>query len=304
MIKILLIAHIAVAVLFAVLYFRERYQTEKMCDSLDVMLSDAAEGTFAERDFDESRLSRIETEFADYLNTSEISARAARQEKDRIKSLIADISHQTKTPIANLVLYSELLEESSLSKDQMENAEAIHTQAEKLRFLIDALVKLSRLENEIIQLVPKEGNMGPVLQAVCRQFRPKAEGKGLALQYEPTELSAAFDPKWTQEAIGNIVDNAIKYTENGKVCISCRAYELFARIDIRDTGIGIPEEELPRIFQRFYRSGKSSEKEGVGLGLYLAREIISAEDGYIKVSSVPGKGTVFSVFLPRPEKEK
>ena len=85
----------------------------------------------------------------------------------------------------------------------------------------------------------------------------------------------------------------------GRIAISCQAYDMFARIDISDTGPGISEEEVPKIFERFYRSPKASQKDGVGLGLFLAREIIAAEGGYIKVSSAPGRGSVFSVFLPR-----
>ena len=116
---------------------------------------------------------------------------------------------------------------------------------------------------------------------------------------EGTDL-AWFDPKWTGEALWNLLDNAIKYTfEGDTVLIQGRAYELFYRIDVVDHGKGIPEEDIPKIFQRFYRSSKNREEEGVGLGLYLAREIIQAQGGYMKVTS--GKETVFSIFLLRRE---
>ena len=97
----------------------------------------------------------------------------------------------------------------------------------------------------------------------------------------------------------NIVDNAIKYTEHGTIRISAVSYEMFARIDISDTGSGIPETEQAKIFARFYRSKSVREQEGVGIGLYLSRQIISGEGGYIKVASVPGKGSAFSIFLPK-----
>lgn len=110
--------------------------------------------------------------------------------------------------------------------------------------------------------------------------------------------TAFFDYKWTAEALWNILDNAVKYTHPGDtILIQGSPYELFYRIDIVDHGMGIREEELPKIFQRFYRSGRVREKDGIGLGLYLAREIIRAQGGYIKVTS--GEETVFSVFLPR-----
>ena len=220
-------------------------------------------------------------------------------EKDKIKTLIANISHQTKTPIANLLLYSELIAEEELPGDMHSNVEAIHQQTEKLRFLIDSLVKLSRLENGILTLSPRQESVQPMLDGIAAQYGSKTKQKGLVLQISETTSSACCDPKWTTEALGNLVDNAIKYTPSGSVTISAAEYELFTRIDVTDTGIGIEESEQPKIFSRFYRSEAVRENEGVGIGLYLAREIISGEGGYIKLTSEPGKGSTFSVFLPR-----
>lgn len=263
------------------------------------MLTMAEDGAFVKETFDESRISSLETKFAHYLSSSAVSARNVAQEKDKIKTLIADISHQTKTPIANLMLYSELLEEEELTDSMRSSVEALRIQTEKLRFLIDSLVKLSRLENGIFTLSPRKEPLLPTLQRVYEQFCSKAENKGLKLLLNKTEVSAAFDPKWTAEALCNIVDNGIKYTEHGSISISVTAYQMFARIDVADTGMGISEEEHAKIFSRFYRSEKSGDSEGVGIGLYLAREIISGEGGYIKLSSSYGHGSTFSVFLPR-----
>lgn len=274
------------------------YRTNKIINHIKQMLDAAMEGTFTEDIFDESQLSALETQFAHYLSASAVSARNVSIEKDRIKTLIADISHQTKTPISNLLLDSELLMEEELPESAKDNVEALHAQSEKLRFLIDALVKLSRLENGIISLAPQKRDLQPMLQSVAEQFLANAETKGLFLHLTDTACHACFDPKWTAEALCNIVDNAIKYTERGGITISAVSYEMFTRIDIKDTGIGIPEEEQAKIFSRFYRSEQTQEQDGVGIGLYLAREIISGEGGYIKVSSSPGNGSVFSVFLP------
>ena len=128
---------------------------------------------------------------------------------------------------------------------------------------------------------------------------PRFLKKGLSLQLQDTDAFAIFDFKWTAEALANIVDNAIKYTEHGTITISAVSYEMFARIDISDTGTGISESEQAKIFARFYRSKSVREQEGVGIGLYLARQIISGEGGYIKVASVPEKGSTFSMFLPK-----
>lgn len=143
-------------VLAAALAIYANYRrTKKTMDTIDQMLDAAVEGTYSETNFDESRLSALETKFAHYLSSSAISARNVTIEKDKIKTLIADISHQTKTPIANLLLYSELIAEEELPGDMHSNVEAIHQQTEKLRFLIDSLVKLSRLENGILTLSPR-----------------------------------------------------------------------------------------------------------------------------------------------------
>ena len=280
-----------------------RIQTGKILDHIEKMLDLAMDDRFQEEMFDESRMSALETRFAHYLSASAVSAKNVSMEKEKIKGLIADISHQTKTPISNLLLYSELLQEEELSESARKSADEIHNQSEKLRFLIDSLVKLSRLENGIISLFPRKQPIQPILESIVTQFTPLAQKKGLFLKLEKTDISASFDGKWTAEALGNIVDNAVKYTDHGGVTISAVGYELFVRIDISDSGIGIPEEEQAKIFTRFYRLEKVSEQPGVGIGLYLSRKIISQEGGYIKVTSRPGKGSVFSVFLPWNEKE-
>ena len=267
--------------------------------SIENMLDAATNHAFSETTFDESELSALETRFAHYLSASETSYRNISEEKEKIKSLIADISHQTKTPISNLLLYSELLLEEELPESARSNAESIRHQSEKLRFLIDSLVKLSRMENGIISLSVQRTALQPVLTHIVSQYRAEADAKGLTLRVKDTDVTALFDSKWTTEALANIVDNAVKYTETGGVTISASCYEMFARIDITDTGIGIPEEEQAKIFARFYRSENVREEDGVGIGLYLARRIVSDEGGYIKVSSAPGKGSTFSVFLPK-----
>ena len=277
----------------------ERLRSKRILDSIEKMLHMAMNGEFSTETFDEGRLSKLESELAAFLSSSSISAKNIENERDKIKSLISDISHQTKTPISNLILYSELLENGELSGVDRSNAEAIHAQAEKLRFLIDSLVKLSRLENGILALEPQEAPLMPILEGIVNQFEEKAVKKELKLEFNKTDAKAVIDEKWTHEALANIVDNAIKYTEEGCIKISVIPYEMFVRVDISDTGIGISEEEHTKIFKRFYRGSDVKQKEGVGIGLHLAREIISGEGGYIKLSSTPGEGSTFSVFLPR-----
>ena len=277
-------------------------RTRRMLDTLDRMLDDAIRGEFRESLYDESRLSALETRMAHYLSSNTVSARNLAAEKDAIKTLIGDISHQTKTPIANLLLYAQLLEEQDLPPESRAYVSALEGQAEKLRFLIDALVKTSRLESGVLAMTPKRHGLQQLLEDAAAQAAPRAEAKGIALTVEPTDLSARFDPKWTTEALYNLVDNAVKYTPTGgSVTLRAVGYELFCRIDVTDTGPGIPEAEQAKIFQRFYRSPVVSGEEGVGIGLYLARQIAAGQGGYLKVTSRPGEGSTFSLFLPRVE---
>ena len=299
----------AAAVILAgtvVIVIYNRLKLKRIFDSLEKMLDQAIEGSFKADSFDESRLSRLETKLEEYLSSASISAQNVKNEKDKLKELISDISHQTKTPIANLILYGELLEGSELSAEQKSNVNAILTQTEKLRFLIDSLVKLSRLESGIIQLDRKKIEVFPILQKVVEQVKERAAVKGLELILNETDVTANIDSKWTQEAIFNIADNAVKYTDKGSITISATEFDMFVRIDISDTGKGIPEEDQSKIFGRFYRGTSTKSEEGVGIGLHLAREIITGQGGYIKVKSSPAEKaapdapvTTFSVFLPK-----
>ena len=166
--------------------------------------------------------------------------------------------------------------------------------------MIDALVKASRLESGVIALHPAGGGLQAVIDAALSQIAPKAVAKKIQITLEPTEADAVFDPKWTEEALYNLLDNAVKYTPAGGVVrVTVTAYQLFSAIHVSDTGPGIPEEEQPRVFQRFYRGAEHAEEEGVGIGLYLVRRIAEGQGGYVKVSSQVGKGSTVSLYLPR-----
>ncbi|MEG2149375.1 MAG: HAMP domain-containing sensor histidine kinase [Clostridiales bacterium] len=299
--EIICIAVAIMAVLIGVtLVVFNYYHTRKIMIQLKNMVTDAINGTFTENKYDESRLSAVEISLKQYLQISAHSADKIKDEKEKINTLISDISHQTKTPTANILLYAQLLGEQKLPKEAELCVEEIGAQAEKLNFLIGALVKASRLEKGIIAIVPSKCNVKDLLENVVNQISPKAGVKNIALSLEVNDEDiAVFDNKWTMEAIYNIADNAVKYTDSGKISISGEPYELFYRVDISDTGMGIKNAEINKIFNRFYKGEAVKDHEGVGLGLYLANEIILAENGYIRVKSQIGKGSTFSVFLPR-----
>lgn len=282
----------------AILYYR--HNTRRTMQVMSAMLDEAIAGRFLESHFDESLLSSLEMKLARYLGSSMVSAQNLAKEKDTIKELISDISHQTKTPVANILLYSQLLGEQDLTPESTGCVNSLNNQAEKLNFLIQSLVKISRLETGIISLAPQQGRLAPLLDQVVSQILPIAGQKEITVDVIPTGDSAVFDGKWTAEALAIILDNAVKYTpRGGSIHIRVHPYELFCRIAVTDTGIGIPEEEHAKIFQRFYRSPAVKHAEGMGIGLYLARQIIAGEGGYIKVSSAVGEGSTFSIFLPR-----
>lgn len=275
------------------------WNADKIMDRMDQMLDNAMAGNRIETEFDETKMSALETKLAKYLAMNQASKEELLEEKEKINTLISDISHQTKTPIANLLLYTELLKEKELDDNSKKLVEALTFQTQKLSFLIVELIKASRLENGIIQTAPEENDVEELLKNVVAQAIPKAEKKKILLNCDTTEGKARFDLKWTTEALVNIVDNAIKYTnDHGEIHINVTPYQMFVRIDIQDNGIGIEEEEIPKIFSRFYRADEVSEIEGVGLGLYLARQIITSQKGYIKVTSEKKTGSTFSVFLP------
>ena len=276
------------------------WRTQRTLDQLEEMLEEAVQGRFSERRFDESRLSRAETQFAHYLSASALSTQNLAEEKQAIQSLVADISHQTKTPLANILLYIQLLEEQPLTEEGRGCTAELESQAKKLQSLLDALVKTSRLEAGMLTLHPERRPLRPMLEEAVHQLAPRAAEKALTLTLAPTEALAVFDPKWTAEAVCNLLDNAVKYTPaGGEIAVSVAVYELFCRVDVADTGPGVPEEEQPKIFQRFYRGRAARETEGVGVGLYLARQIAEGQGGYLKAVSRPGGGMIFSLCLPR-----
>ncbi|ADZ82415.1 sensor histidine kinase [Cellulosilyticum lentocellum] len=302
LLTIIMIVVCLVALACIIIAVKAYKEAKRTMQGLEEMLELVIKDEFNESSFDESRQSALEAKLAKFLTSSQLAQQNIKVQHRHIKSLISDISHQTKTPIANLLLYSELLKEKELPEEVSELVTQISFQSEKLDFLIRSLVKLSRLENGIITVTPTTNNLVPLINKALEEAKAKLEEKKLRLQWELSEgrYIARFDGKWTQEVFANLLDNAIKYTaEEGSITIKISEYEMFCRVDFIDTGIGITEEELALIFKRFYRSPRVAKKEGVGIGLYLAREIVVAESGYIKVTSEVGKGSCFSVFLPR-----
>ncbi|MBR3041296.1 MAG: HAMP domain-containing histidine kinase [Eubacterium sp.] len=275
---------------------------------MEEMLDAAIEGTFVESNYDETKLSRLESRWKEFLGSSVLSNKNLEAERHRLEEFISDISHQTKTPMTNIKMYTELLKEEASRGDgaSIEKissyASMIDRQNVRLEFLIDSLTKLSRLENGTLAVVPKEEEIDKLIATSVSAVESKAKLKNISIEHKKdSSLKASFDLKWTNEALINVLDNAVKYSpEGGKIEVFTEQFDMYQAIHVVDNGPGISEEDMAKIFGRFYRGSEVQQEEGVGIGLYLTREIIAKEDGYIKV--VPNnkrKGGELIIYLRR-----
>lgn len=256
--------------------------------------------SFSEEQYDETLLSQIHHHLHRLCHILEAAKNSAHTEKLRLQELISDISHQLKTLMTTLRLTESSIERDISDPSKLQSLLHTHTLLlSKLEFLLLSLVKISRLETGIITPAPSYQAVGnTILTALENVVLAAAEKKIEIVFHYSDEYKAYHDPKWTSEAIYNILDNAVKYTnENGYVSIEVSALESYTKIAIKDTGIGIRESEIPHIFQRFYRSPCVKELPGVGIGLHLAQDIITRQYGFIHVLSAPNIGSTFEIFL-------
>lgn len=272
--------------------------SNEMCTTIDRVISKEDNIDF---DTDkETLLSKLQHKFKLLVELMESDENKALKEKDNIKALIADISHQIKTPITNIAMYNDTLIDRKLDESQQRLfLNNMKFQVDKLEWLVQALIKMSRLESNIIALTNNESFINTTIANALSGIYLKAEEKNIKLTVNcPSDLKLHHDSKWTSEALFNILENGVKYTNpGGTIDVVVSKWELFSKIDIIDNGIGIDKENLHNIFKRFYRESEVAEIEGVGIGLYLANEIITKQGGYIKVESEKNKGSIFSVFL-------
>lgn len=218
------------------------------------------------------------------------------------KTLITDISHQLKTPLASLRMCHELVAEAGLtSEEKREFVRQEGREIEKLETLLCELVNLSRLEAHLIQISPVPASLKKTIAGAVGQVYMKARNKDIEIQAEIEEdLTVSHDVKWTEEAMVNILDNAVKYSrEDTVVTVRMKPLVRNVLVEIEDQGIGIRKEELTKIYQRFYRGSDAAkiEKDGVGVGLYLARMILERQGGTISAKQKKG-GTIFRITLP------
>ena len=273
--------------------------TSVLCQTLDHMI-EGNEAPLRPED-SETMLARICYRLSRLYQIMQENRRKVDEERRELQSLISDISHQVKTPVSNLKMAADTLLEKPVSEaERIDFIRGIFSQTDKLDFLFQVLVKTSRLETGVIQLEKKPGRLFDTVAQAMSGIVYAAEKKEITVSVDCSEdLTVSHDGKWTSEALFNLLDNAVKYTPaGGKIAVSVVLWEMYVEIKVTDTGKGISESNQAAIFRRFYREEEVHEQQGVGIGLYLAREIVTRQGGYIKVVSEPGKGSEFSIMLP------
>ena len=273
--------------------------TSDLCRTIDSMISGNEEPMLLEEQ--ETQFARISHRLSRLYQIMQENRRRVDEERRELQTLVSDISHQVKTPVSNLKMATDtLLEKPMTEAERTDFIRGIRSQTDKLDFLFQALVKTSRLETGVIQLDKKPGRLFDTVAQAMSGIVYAAEKKEIAVSVDcPEDLTVSHDSKWTSEALFNLLDNAVKYTPaGGKIAVSVVLWEMYVEIKVTDTGKGISESNQAAIFQRFYREEEVHEQQGVGIGLYLAREIVTRQGGYIKVVSEPGKGSEFSIMLP------
>ena len=274
------------------------FQYNKFLDKADKILS----GKQIDMIYDETLDSAISERLNRIMEISNMQKEIAEQERDVIKSLLSNISHQIRTPLANITLYAGLLKDDLNGMSSFRLADKIEKNAEKLEFFMKELLKSSYAEQEIISVNPKIIELDKIIKKSCQAVELDAMKKNIRICSENNDYKVFADSKWTEEVFTNIIENAIKYSPNNtEITIKSILYESFVCVRIIDNGIGIPEQEQGKVFQRFYRGTNVTDKQGFGIGLYLAREVLRKQQGYIKIKSKLNKGTTVEVFLSRSD---
>lgn len=295
-------AGIFVILLFVILFIAvmQWYQKRRMYQLIDQMLEQVLNREKIEiSDIQEGEISALASKVIRVQEKLEYEVNQAQKEKEQVKCLISNMSHQLKTPLSNVVMYRDLLELEPEAEQRANFLERMKIQLEKLDWILQSLFKMVKLEQGVIHFETEQSSLKETLLSALNSTYDKAEKKEICIITKPfKDCLLMHNRKWTAEVFSNILENAIKYSEKGsKIEIQVNALELFTEIRFQDNGMGIKKEELTNIFQRFYRSKEAENKEGSGIGLYLSRMILEKEKGYMTVTSDYGKGSCFSVFL-------
>ena len=250
----------------------------------------------------DTRISKLNYKASRIIEMYSANSKRALSETAAIQGFISDMSHQMKTPLAGISMYSALLSEGSLSDDeQKEFLSRITSSTEKLQWMMDCLIKMSRLEVGAIRLQPINADIRQTIVDSIESVISAADKKNITISVNDfADVDLYHDRRWTREAFVNILENAVKYSHDGgsiEMSVELQALNMYTKVIITDHGIGIDKDEFNNIFKRFYRAKNAENFSGTGLGLYLASLVMENQGGYIMVDSRPGEYTSFSVFL-------
>mgnify|MGYP000341632499 CR=1 FL=1 len=294
------------------LYFRRKFIafSDTVCQSMERILHGQPVKEYLNR---ETLTSKMVTELEKVEDIVRYRLAENEREKQELQEMISEITHQIKTPLSNIRMYCEMIGENASSGSGetilrqtdssllRQYSATVGDQLDRLDFLLNALIRSSRLETSMIRLQLENNKVLNTIAIAVNNVFQKAEEKKTEIRVGcRSTIEVCHDPKWTAEAIENLLDNAIKYTpENGKIQIDVVPGEMYVEIQVKDTGCGIAADEVNEIFKRFYRGKAVSRVEGLGLGLYLAQKIITLQGGFLSVHSEPGNGSCFSIHLRR-----
>lgn len=291
-------------VLYLLLFFAYQRKVsdffDAVNDGMEQMLLTKHEVELPEVQDNESVFSRFIAKLVRLYDALRIAEASAEGEKKTMQGMVADLSHQIKTPVANIKMDLELLlsRQMPLEKQQEFLKRTVH-QADKMDFLIKSIIKMSRLESGAIQIVPAKVDLAQTLVNALLSVSVAAEQKDIDISVDcPQPCIIQHDPKWTEEAIFNLLDNAVKYTPSGgKIKVQVEMREAGTHLTVSDTGMGIPEELQGAIFSKFFRAPNVHNMPGAGVGLYLTRQIMEAQGGYVTVTSNEHGSTFAIQFL-------
>lgn len=296
-----------VLLLAVLLFCRQKYVGQVYVKELE-KITDALDQMFLQKEIS------IRVEYADTL-PAKILAQIHRinaanrgyqsllqQEKEGIKKLLAEVSHQLRTPLANMESYLDLLDDEIRGVGQREYLEAIKCSEEKIKFLTERFILAARMEHKIIQIHKMPSDLKETVAREVFQVYKKAEKKGIFIEVVDGRTGRCIvrhDANWLSEAVYNLLDNSVKYSpKNTCIKIFLRTNEMFSEICVEDEGIGIEKDEENKIFQLYYRGRNKAGEEGSGMGLFITREIIEKHGGFLKAKRKK-PGLSISIFLPK-----
>ena len=278
------------------LYTRKRYKDiERLNDYLVRVLEDNEDNEILDQE--EGELSILKTNIYKTTSTLKYQKELISDDKRNLAAAIADISHQLKTPLTSMMVMNDLLMDEQDESKRCEFLKTQSSQLNRMNWLIQTLLKLSKLDAGSVVLTKEDVSADSLIKEVMKPFEIQMDIKNISYVSNITYASVMCDKNWTVEALQNIVKNCIEHMyEKGSLKISVTDTNIFSQILISDTGCGIASEDLPHVFERFYR-GKNAGKDSVGIGLALAKTIIESQHGEINVESEEGVGSTFDIKL-------